>query len=188
MRRVAIVGSTGAGKTTLAARLAERLGVPHVELDALYWQAGWQPVSEPVFRQRVTAALGDCWVTDGNYGQARDLIWGRADTLVWLDVPLVLALWRVIARTLTRIAKREVLWNENRETVRDALLSRDSLVLYLFESHRRHRKQYPQLMALPEYAHLQTAHLRSSRAVTRWLESLPASTERDQDGAQPAGR
>lgn len=189
MRRVAIVGSTGAGKTTLAAHLTQRLCLEHVELDALYWEVGWQAVSTDVFRQRVAASLaGDCWVTDGNYGQARDLIWGRADTLVWLDMPLVLALWRVVSRTLARIARREVLWNGNRETVRNALLSRDGLVVYLFQSHRRHRQQYPELLARPEYAHLRTVHLRSSRAVTRWLESLPAPADHDQDGSQPAGR
>ena len=112
--RIAIVGSTGSGETTLAAQLAQRLNLPHVELDSLYWEAGWNPVSEEVFRARVTAALGDAWVADGNYGQARDLIWGRADTLVWLDMPLTLALWRVVSRTLRRIVTHEVLWNENR--------------------------------------------------------------------------
>ncbi|MHB1317075.1 MAG: P-loop NTPase family protein [Anaerolineae bacterium] len=173
MRRVAIVGSTGSGKTTLATQLAERLNIPHVELDSLYWEAGWNPVSEDVFRARVTAALSDTWVTDGNYGQARDLIWGQADTLVWLDMPLLVALWRVVSRTLRRIVTHEVLWNDNRETVRDALLSRDSLLLYLFASRRKHKQQYPQLFLLPEYAHLRVVHLRSRRAVSHWLKTLP---------------
>lgn len=173
MRRVAIIGSTGAGKTTLAAALADRLGVPHVELDSLYWEAGWQPVSREVLRDRIELALGDGWVTDGNYGQARDLIWGRADTLIWLDMPLIVALWRVVSRTLRRIVSGEVLWNDNRETFREAIFSRDGLVLYLFSSHRRHRQQYPQLLALPEYAHLRVVRLRSARAVARWLESVP---------------
>jgi adenylate kinase family enzyme len=188
MRRVAIVGATGVGKTTLAARLAERLGVPHVELDALYWEAGWQPASRDVFRQRVTSVLGDAWVTDGNYGQARDLIWGRADTLVWLDLPLVVALWRVISRTLVRIVRREVLWSDNRETVHNALLSRDGLVVYLFKSHPRHRQQYPQLLALPEYAHLHVVHPRSCRAVSRWLKSLPGQRAVGPESAASMGR
>jgi adenylate kinase family enzyme len=188
LRRVAIVGSTGSGKTTLAALLAERLNVPHVELDSLYWQAGWNPVSEEVFRSSVTAALGDAWVTDGNYGQARDLIWGRADTLVWLDMPLTLALWRVVSRTLRRIVTHEVLWNENRETVRDALLSRDSLLIYLFTSRRKHKRQYPQLFILPEYAHLRVVRLRSRRAVSHWLESLPAAVQVESLWPPAAGR
>lgn len=150
--------------------------MPHVELDSLYWEAGWNPVSGAVFRARVTAALGESWVTDGNYGEVRDLIWGQADTLVWLDMPLMVALWRVVSRTLRRIATHEVLWNNNRETVRDALLSRDSLVLYLFTSRRKHREQYPQLFMLPEYAHLHVVHLRSSRAVSRWLDTLLVAT------------
>ena len=173
MRRVAVVGSTGAGKTTLAMQLAQRLGVPHIELDSLYWEAGWRPLPEGELRERVAASLGDAWVTDGNYSEVRHLIWGQADTLVWLDMPLALALWRVVSRTLRRIATRERLWNDNRETVRDALLSRDSLVVYLFKSLPRQRRQYPQLLRMPEYAHLHLVHLRSAGAVSRWLASLP---------------
>jgi adenylate kinase family enzyme len=144
LRRVAIIGTTGSGKTTLALQLAQRLDLCHVELDSLYWEADWQPVSRDHFLERVAQALGpEAWVADGNYGQARDLIWGSADTLIWLDMPLLLALWRVISRTLRRIAAREVLWNGNRETIGNALLSRDGLVLYLFKSRRQHKKNYP---------------------------------------------
>ncbi len=142
------------------------MGVPHVELDSLYWETGWQPVSREVLRDRISLALGEGWVTDGNYSQARDLIWESADTLIWLDMPLPVALWRVVSG--------EVLWNSNRETFRDAIFSRDGLVLYLLSSHRRHRQQYPRLLALPEYAHLRVIRLRSARGVARWLESVPS--------------
>jgi adenylate kinase family enzyme len=88
-RRVAVVGTSGSGKTTLARRLAQRLGVPHVELDALHWEADWTPVQREVFRERVSRVLdGDAWTTDGNYSAVRDIVWGRADTVVWLDYAL----------------------------------------------------------------------------------------------------
>src|SRR5205809_1832315 len=88
-RRVVVVGTTGSGKTTLAGRLAQRLGVPHVELDALHWEANWVEAGDEVFRERAARALtGSAWVVDGNYSKVRDIVWGRADMVVWLDYPL----------------------------------------------------------------------------------------------------
>ena len=87
-------------------------------------------------------------MTDGNYSQARDLIWGSADTLIWLDMPLPVALWRVVSRTLRRILSGKVLWNSNRETFRDAI-SAEMVWCCICSSHRRHRQQYPRLLALP---------------------------------------
>ena len=106
--------------------------------------------------------MGDRWQLQP--GSGFDL--GGADTLIWLDMPLPVALWRVVSG--------EVLSNSNRETFRDAIFSRDGLVLYLLSSHRRHRQQYPRLLALPEYAHLRVIRLRSPRVVERWLESVPS--------------
>jgi adenylate kinase family enzyme len=88
VRRVSVVGNSGSGKTRLGRMLAERLGVPFVELDAIFHQAGWQPLPPEEFRARVeAAAAGDGWVIDGNYSTVRDLVWARADTVVWFDLP-----------------------------------------------------------------------------------------------------
>src|SRR4051794_37995613 len=103
MRRVVVVGTSGSGKTTLAATLARRLCVPHVELDALHWGPHWTAVDPADFRARVAAAVaGPAWVCDGNYSPVRDLVWARADTLVWLDYPMGLVFRRVLFRTLRR--------------------------------------------------------------------------------------
>src|SRR5437763_2682195 len=84
-RRIVVVGSTGAGKTTLAKALASRLGYPFIELDALHWDSGWSAAPRELFRSRISEAIsGNCWVVDGNYSVARDLIWERADLLIWL--------------------------------------------------------------------------------------------------------
>ncbi len=117
VQRINVVGTSGSGKTTFGRALAGRLGVPYIELDALSWEADWVAAPTPVLRERVTAAVaGETWVIDGNYSAMRDLVWGRADTVIWLDLPFRVVMWRVVARTVRRLARGEVLWNGNRES------------------------------------------------------------------------
>jgi adenylate kinase family enzyme len=173
LKRVAVVGATGSGKTRLAGSLAKRLALPHVELDALFWEPGWRPAPRDVFRERVAAALAvPGWVTDGNYHLVRDLIWSQATTLVWLDYPLPFVLWRLAWRTLHQAITGEALWNGNRDRLRTHLLSRNSIFLWALKSHPRHRREYPVLLQRPEYAHLAVVHLRSPRETEQWLTSL----------------
>ena len=94
MRRISVIGTSGSGKTTFARRLAERAKLPHVELDALFWGPNWTPADDTLFRERVTTALsGDAWVCDGNYSSVRPMVLARADTVIWLDLPLLVCLW-----------------------------------------------------------------------------------------------
>jgi shikimate kinase len=175
LQRIAVVGTSGSGKTTLARQLSRRLGLPHVELDALHWDPGWMPTPAEIFRQRADAALGgQSWVVDGNHPEVRDLIWRRADTIVWLDYGLTLIMWRLTLRTFRRVATREVLWNGNRERdLRAHFFSRDSIFLWALKTYGLRRREYPALLASPAYAHLRSFHLRSPRATSAWLASLP---------------
>ncbi len=137
-----IVGTTGAGKTTLARALAANLSAAYVELDALYWQGGWTPAAD--FVSQVERALQpECWVVDGNYtNQVQAHILSLADTLIWLDYSLGTKLWRLLKRTCPRVLRREVLWNGNTETIRSQFFSRDSLLIWLFKTHWRQRRRY----------------------------------------------
>jgi adenylate kinase family enzyme len=170
--RIAVIGTTGSGKTTLARQISERLVIPHVELDALHWEPNWGEPPLSVFRGRVDRALrGDMWVIDGNYSKVRDIIWSRADTIVWIDYVLPRILWRLVWRTARRIVTRETLWNGNREHW-EALLSRHSLIVWALNTHPRHRREYPALLARPEYAHLKLIQLRSPHETSVWLARL----------------
>ena len=175
-RRVVVVGSTGSGKTTMAAAVARILGLPHVEQDALYWEPGWVEPPRALFRQRLLQALaGPAWVVDGNYNhQARDLTWGGAEALIWLDYPLPVILWRLLRRTLARTLSGELLWGTNRETWRGAFFARDSLFFYAIRSRNRHRQAYPAALASPEYAHLYAIRLRTPAEGERFLAELSA--------------
>jgi adenylate kinase family enzyme len=170
-RRINVVGTSTAGKTTMAAALASVLRVPHVELDALHWEPNWTEAPDDVLRDRVRAAIaGDGWVVDGNYAMVRDLLWERVEAVVWLDLPLRTVLWRYLTRTIRRVGRREELWSGNRERLSTHLFSRDSLLWWILTTYRRRRREYPpQLAARPD---IMTVRLRSRRAADRWLADV----------------
>jgi adenylate kinase family enzyme len=169
--RFSIAGTSGSGKTTTGRALAERLELPFVELDALCHGPGWQEAPDDVFCARVEEAMAaapDGWVIDGNYARKLgDLVLERADTLVWLDVPLRVCLWRLWRRTWGRILRREELWSGNRESLRTAFFMPDSLFAWTISSHRRRRRTFPE--RLERHPHLEVVRLRSQREVERWL-------------------
>jgi hypothetical protein len=114
------------------------------------------------------AAAGPEWVVDGNYSVSRDIVWGRADTLVWLDYAFPVTFGRLLRRTVRRIARREELWNGNRESLGKAL-SRDSILLWALRTYSRRRRDYPRVLAKPEHAHLAVVRLATPSQAERWL-------------------
>lgn len=101
MQRIVILGCSGSGKSTLARRLGDKLDLSVVHLDALFWEPGWVESEPQDFRDRVAQAVaGDRWVCDGGYSRTYDLRFPRADTVIWLDRPRWLCLWRVTLRWL----------------------------------------------------------------------------------------
>lgn len=144
MKRVVVFGTTGSGKSWLADRLSRRFGLRVVELDALFWGRDWQPAPLDLFRYRVENEIRDGdWIVVGIYGQVRDLTWRAADTLIWLDLPLPLVMWRLFWRTIRRAMTREDLWGTgNRETLANAFFSRQSILLYALKTHRRNRERF----------------------------------------------
>ena len=171
-RRINVVGTSGNGKTTFSRALAARLGLPYLELDALNHGPNWTEASDEDFRRAVEAAMDrEGWVVDGNYGRKLgDLVLRRADTVVWLDQPLPLVLWRLWLRTVGRIVRREELWNGNRESWRGAFWGRDSLFAWTIRAHFRNRRRLPEQLAA--VGGLSVFRLRSRLQVRRFLEEI----------------
>lgn len=172
VRRVSLVGVSGSGKTTLGRRLAASLGVPFIELDSIVHQAGWVDLPRDEFRQRVGVALTvDGWVADGNDAAVQDLVWQRADTVVWLDLPRWLVMRRIVTRTVRRAVTRERLWNGNREPWGNLyrLNPEKSIIRWAWVKHPEYGQRYGAAMADAANAHLRFVRLRSGRDVRAFL-------------------
>lgn len=173
MKRVAIGGPTGSGKSTLARALAEHLGGTFIELDALNHEPNWTNAETEVFRARAEAATqAEVWVSDGNYSSAQDIIWGKADTLIFLIYPFPIVAWRLFSRTMRRSWHREVLWAGNRETFSKAFFSRHSILLWLITSYRGRVERAERALSDPKWADKQRLLFRSPKQTEGWLESL----------------
>jgi adenylate kinase family enzyme len=189
MRRVSIVGNSGSGKSTLGRALAARLDVPFVELDGFAHQPGWTLLPDDEFAARIDSATrGDGWVVDGNYSRFLDLVWGRADTVVWFDLPRLTATRRIVTRTLHRMLTRQVLWNGNRERLR-AVLSRDphvNIVLWSVSHQAVYRERYARLSRDPAWAHLTFVRIGSTADSRRLLAAAsdPASDSASESASE----
>jgi hypothetical protein len=164
MQRVLVVGSSGSGKTTLARSLAMRLGASFVELDALHHGPGWVP--RATFVEDVDAATrGPSWVVDGNYPSVRELLWSRADTVAWLDLPRWLVEWRVVRRSLGRWMASTELWNGNREPSPLAWRDPEHPVRWSWTKHGEYRALYAARFADPAWSRVVRVRLRTRAEV-----------------------
>jgi adenylate kinase family enzyme len=181
--RIVVVGTSGAGKTTLARTLAARLGLPHIELDEINWQPGWRDLTRhdpPEFVRRVTEAIkAENWIVDGNYGPVREQVWRRATHLVWLDYTRPVIMARVIVRSLVRASFRMELWSGNRERWR-RMLRPSHPIRWAWSTWRRRREETAERLRQPDCAHLVVLRLRRPGAIRRAVSFLVEAARPDQ--------
>ena len=173
--RIVVVGTSGAGKTTLARKVAALLELPHIELDAINWQSGWRDLTRhdpEEFVRRVAEAIEpEAWVLDGNYGPVRDMVWPRATHLVWLDYERRVIMARVISRTLFRAVLRTKLWAGNRERWHH-LLRPSHPIRWAWNTWERRRRETAERLAQRECSHLVALRLRRPSEVRQALDLL----------------
>jgi hypothetical protein len=170
VRKVAIVTSaSGAGGTTVGREIARRLDLPFHELDALFWRPNWTEPDPDEFRDRVAEIVAtDHWVIDGSYQSwIGQLVLRNADMVVWLDLPTRVWLPRLLQRTVSRARSGEVLWDSNRESLRNAFASSNSLILFSLRHYRGRRRRYPE-----RFADYDLVRLRTQAEIERFLSAL----------------
>jgi len=168
-----VVGTSGSGKSTLARELAAIMGVPYLELDGVNHQPDWEPLPTDEFRRIVAAkAAEDGWVIDGGYSTVLPLVWARADTVAWLDLPKRTVMRQIIWRSLRRVARRQELWNGNRERWRNFFSwnPEESVISWAWHTHAAVRTRYAAAAADPANAHLRFVRLASHRDAARFLD------------------
>ena len=151
--RVNVKGISGSGESTFSRELAERLGVPYLELDAIHHGPNWTEASADELQARVREFFAG-------------LVLEAADEIVWLDPPLRVALRRLWRRTVTRIRDDVELWSGNRESWRGGFWGRESLFAWTLRSWVRHRRRWPRKFA----GDPRVVRLRSAEDARRWLE------------------
>ena len=168
-----IVGTSCSGKTTLARELSRILRVPCIELDAIHWKPAWQPRPAEEFRQMVSEVVeGERWVIDGNYSRVRDVVWARGTTIIWLNYPFRVVLWRALCRSVKRAATQEELFSGNRESFRKSFFSRESIILWVISSYRRLRRNYRRILDNGDHPHLRVIELRSPGQAENLIASI----------------
>ncbi|MEJ2478752.1 MAG: hypothetical protein P8Y78_00995 [Acidihalobacter sp.] len=172
-KRTLVVGTSCAGKSTFARRLAGVSGATWIELDELFWSEHWRPKPQEEFARLVgEATAGPAWIADGNYGHVREVLWPQAERLVWLNYGKPRVFWRSLKRSIRRCLSNEPLWHGNRETFRKTFLSRDSILLWVLTTFERRRRELTVLRKSAAYPHLEWIEFTHPRQAERWLSGL----------------
>ena len=153
--------------------------MPYLELDSIFHLPGWRELPPEEFRRKITEFVAaDSWVVDGNYSVVRDLVWQRADTVIWIDLPRRLVMRQLVPRTFGRLVRRTELWNGNREPWSNAwsVDPQRSILAWAWTQHDNYRQRYGAAMADPAFAHLWFRVLRTRREIEELLAELGQST------------
>ena len=173
LQKIYIIGTTGSGKSTCAKKISEKFGLTHIELDSIYHGKNWESLENSLFQQKVIERLSnlDAWIVDGNYPQVRDIILNQTDTVIWLDYPLLLVLFRVIKRTFKRLIKKEKLWNDNYESWCETFFRRENVILWALRTHKRRRKEYLKLYSNEIFSDLKIYRFTKLSELEDWITS-----------------
>lgn len=175
MKKIIIIGTTGSGKSTLAKAMSEKLNLPYVQLDFLYWKPNWQGSSDEEFCKKIEGAIDNVsgWIIDGNYTRTNHITWPHADTVIWIDLPFWLTFYQNFKRSLMRAISKEELWQGtgNRESFL-LMFSKESILLWLFKTYGPNVTKNTAKMIDPKFSHLKFYRLRSRKEIVDFIDNL----------------
>jgi adenylate kinase family enzyme len=171
--RIAIIGTSATGKSSLAQAIAQKFKLKYIEQDRHYWLPGWQVTPKEQFFTSVVKEISeDSWVICGNYSSTQEEVWKRATHVIWLNFPLRTALSRGICRTFRRVLNNLECCNGNYESLRRVLRPKDSIIWYIFKSHRRLESHYTSSKLNGKFDHLIFLEFKSPTQAEKWLNAL----------------
>lgn len=179
MKFINIIGTTGSGKSTFARQLAQKQQLQYIELDNLLWLDDWQESTNEVLFLKLKIAMKNAaigWVIDGLYTRTIPIMMEKVDTVIWLDYPFHINLYRLTKRTFGRVISQKNLWEDsnNRENFK-LMLSKQSIFIWLIKSYPKNRKKYLALMQNPDYQHIHFIRLTSPQQAARFLKQMKAT-------------
>jgi len=173
MKRVVVIGTTGSGKSTFARQLAQKIQADWISLDQLSWMPDWQQRSRPEYQILLSEQLEkEAWVVDGNTRESREMLWGMADTVVWLNYSFWVNFNRLFFRTMQRIIRREEVFPGCVETFHSQFLKSDSILVWFFRTFWKRRRMYGEALNSQHYPHLQILIFKHPRQARQFLVSL----------------
>ena len=171
--RINVIGTSGSGKSTFSERIAKKLNIPYIELDALFWNANWtESTDEEFFPKIQKAVVEEDWVLDGNYSRTQDIKWQRVQMVVFLDLPFRIVLYRIVSRSLIRGYKGQELWAGNKESIWKHLFTRESMIWWVMKTFHKNRKRYTSLFDRMKNSKIQFVRLRSKKEVEDFISQL----------------
>ena len=171
--KINVIGTAGSGKSFFSKRVAQKLNIPYVELEALAWKSNWtESTDEELFSNLLENLSSDNWVLDGNYSKTRHIKWKQCQMVVYLDLPFHIVFFRLIRRTLFRIFTGKELWAGNKETFWRQFFTRDSVIWWGLSNFFPKRKYYLIDSKNPEYSHIKFVRLRSRKEIEEFVTQL----------------
>lgn len=176
MKRINVVGTSATGKSTFSRVLATKLGLHYIELDNLFWLDDWQECPDEIFFAKIEAEVSNFtqgYVIDGNYTRSIPVKWAEIDTVIWLDLPFSVNLYRSVKRIFQRASSQKNLWpDSNNQDGLFRMFGRDSIVWWMIKTHRKNRQKYLQMMNAPEYQYICWIRLKNQKEVDAFLQHL----------------
>ena len=166
MNRVVVIGSGGSGKSTFSRELGRVTGIPVIHLDREYWRPGWEETPKDEWKARVADMLeGERWIMDGNFGGTREMRMQAADTIIFLDLPRRVCLYRILKRTLKY-------YGRSRPDMAEGCLERLDLAFVMWVWNYKHRSRKRLLAELEGLEEKSVMILRNQRQVSDFLANL----------------
>jgi adenylate kinase family enzyme len=171
--RAVIIGTSCSGKTTFAGKLSQLMGINHIELDQLYWEPNWKERPNEEFRDLVRDAVRpESWVVDGNYSVVRDIVWPRANIIIWLNYSFPIVLYRSIKRSFVRAATKERLFAGNVETFSQSFFSSNSIIWWVMKTYHKNKITYPGLVKKSQENGVIVLDLTTPKDADRCIEDM----------------